>query len=89
MWRACAVRDPAAAQGFYFARPLEPAAIQVLLEKGSILTGPAEIEREVPLRRAIAGGSYVEGIRALWAALHPQRIAGFVVERQRPALPPT
>ena len=52
------------AQGYYFARPLDPAALQALLENDSILTGPAEVDRELPLRRAAAGGSYVEGLSA-------------------------
>jgi EAL domain-containing protein (putative c-di-GMP-specific phosphodiesterase class I) len=53
------------AQGYYFARPLDAGALQALLENDSILTGPAEVERELPLRRAVAGGGYVEGISAL------------------------
>jgi diguanylate cyclase (GGDEF)-like protein len=45
------------AQGFYFARPLDPGALQALLEHDSILTGPAEVDKDLALPRAAAFGS--------------------------------
>jgi diguanylate cyclase (GGDEF)-like protein len=52
------------AQGYYFARPLDPGALQVLLAQDSVLSGPAEVARELPLRRAAAGGGHSEPFSA-------------------------